>query len=112
MEIIRRFKHAEQLVNRMRTVGKHELYSMTQCPANFSVGYRTTPGQLIPDYVGNTCEPWIARFALILLDRLLDTGAHTPPRRPHLTYRVNTQAGAHPIRLICMYSHTVSMLWR
>ena len=74
MEVVRRFRHAEHVVTRMRTVGKHELYTMTQCPSNFSVGYRTTPGQLIPDYVGNTCEPWIARFALIFLDRLLDTG--------------------------------------
>ena len=80
MEVIRRFKHAEQVVTRMRTVGKHELFTMTQCPSNFSVGYRTTPGQLIPDYVGNTCEPWIARFALIFLEKLLDTGNQIAPK--------------------------------
>ena len=65
----------------MRTVGKHELFTMTQCPSNFSVGYRTTPGQLIPDYVGNTCEPWIARFALIFLEKLLDTGDGRVPKK-------------------------------
>ena len=33
MEVIRRFRHGEELVNRMRTVGKHEMYTMTQCTA-------------------------------------------------------------------------------
>lgn len=58
----------------MQVIGKHEMYTLTQCPKNFSIGTRTTPGQIIPQYVGNTCEPWIARFAVIFLDRLLDAG--------------------------------------
>lgn len=62
----------------MQVIGKHEMYTLTQCPKNFSIGSRTTPGQIIPQYVGNTCEPWIARFAVIFLDRLLDAGI--PPR--------------------------------
>ena len=80
MEVIRRFRHAEDMVTRMRTVGKHEMFTMTQCPSDFSIGSRTTKGQLVPDYTGNTCEPWIARFALIFLDRLLDTGAGRLPK--------------------------------
>ena len=74
MEVIRRFKHAKQLVTRMQAIGKHEMYTMTQCTANYSLGVRNTAGQVVPDYVGNTCEPWIARHALIFLDKLLDTG--------------------------------------
>ena len=61
----------------MRVIGKHEMYTLTQCPKNFSIGIRTkksAPGQLMPEYVGNQCEPWIARFSLIFLDRLLDSG--------------------------------------
>ena len=77
-EIIRRFKHAEVYVQRMKDVGKHEMFTMTQCPKNFSIGFRTTKGQLIPEYAGNTCEPWVARFALIFLDRLLDSGTAPP----------------------------------
>lgn len=72
-EIIRRFHHAKEYATRMKTIGKNELFTMTTCPEKYSIGFRTTPGQVIPEYVGNTCEPWIARFALIFLDRLLDT---------------------------------------
>ena len=90
----------------MRTVGKHELFTMTQCPANFSVGYRTTPGQLIPDYVGNTCEPWIARFALILLDRLLDAGAGTAP--PNLAPEFLGHARPRGA-ILCWLSYTLAL---
>lgn len=31
--------------------------------------------QCIPCTAGNTCEPWMARFAIVMLDQLLDTGA-------------------------------------
>eukprot|EP00208_Stichococcus_sp_RCC1054_P000529 CAMPEP_0206143350 /NCGR_PEP_ID=MMETSP1473-20131121/20215_1 /ASSEMBLY_ACC=CAM_ASM_001109 /TAXON_ID=1461547 /ORGANISM="Stichococcus sp, Strain RCC1054" /LENGTH=300 /DNA_ID=CAMNT_0053538701 /DNA_START=207 /DNA_END=1109 /DNA_ORIENTATION=- len=72
-EVISRFHHAKEYVSRMKTIGKNELFTMTTCPEKYSIGFRTTPGQVIPEYVGNTCEPWIARFALIFLDRLLDT---------------------------------------
>lgn len=63
----------------MKVIGKHELYTLTNCPKNFSIGFRTTPGQIIPQYVGNTCEPWIARFSVTFLDRLLDAGARIKP---------------------------------
>ena len=33
--------------------------------------------QVVPDYTGNTCEPWIARHAVVFLDKLLDTGDFT-----------------------------------
>ena len=82
MELIRRFRHAEQLIDRMRTVGKQKMYTMTKCPEKFSLGQRSTVGQLVPDYVGNTCEPWIARFSVIMLDSLLDTGASTACQNP------------------------------
>lgn len=72
-EIIQRFHHAKAYVKRMKDIGKNELFTLTECPERFSIGFRTTPGQIIPQFVGNTCEPWIARFALIFLDRLLDT---------------------------------------
>lgn len=72
-EIIQRFHHAKAYVKRMRSIGKNELFTLTECPEKFSIGRRTTRGQIVPQYVGNTCEPWVARFALIFLDRLLDT---------------------------------------
>lgn len=72
-EIVRRFHHAKAYVKRMKSIGKNELFTLTECPEKFSIGFRTTPGQIIPQFVGNTCEPWVARFALIFLDRLLDT---------------------------------------
>ena len=46
MEVIRRFKHAEQLVSRMQAIGKHEMYTMTQCTDNYSLGVRNTAGQV------------------------------------------------------------------
>lgn len=36
---------------------------------------RRTPGQRVPEFAGNTCEPWLARYAVVFLDRLLDSGA-------------------------------------
>jgi len=36
--------------------------------------------QVVPDYTGNTCEPWIARYAVIFLAQLLDAGVN--PRLP------------------------------
>lgn len=92
------------------------MYPMTNCPEDFSLGYRTTPGQKVPEFAGNTCEvscwqgrmalvawrsrvlivtaslqvvepgrrsetawfcctqPWIARYAVVFLDKLIDTG--------------------------------------
>ena len=46
MEIIRRFKHAEELVTRMQAIGKHDMYTMTQCTGNYSLGVRNTAGQV------------------------------------------------------------------
>ena len=69
-------------MKRMELIGKHQMYTLTQCPKNYSIGIRTkksAPGQMMPDYVGNQCEPWIARFSLIFLDRLLDSGARPAP---------------------------------
>lgn len=75
-QVIQRFHMARRYVQRMKDVGKNELFTLTMCPEKYSIGTRTTPGQVIPEYVGNTCEPWVARFALILLDRLLDPDMH------------------------------------
>ena len=39
-------------------VGGHQMYPLTNCPEDFSLGHRSTPGQKVPEYAGNTCEPW------------------------------------------------------
>lgn len=44
---------------------------------------RRTPGQRVPEYAGNTCEPWLARYAVVFLDRLLDSGARRCWARCH-----------------------------
>jgi hypothetical protein len=93
-EVISRFHLATRYVQRMKDVGKNELFTLTMCPEKYSIGSRTTPGQarrctstrlcslesivimstmvlfclnaatsrpdhtvqVIPEYVGNTCE--------------------------------------------------------
>lgn len=71
-EVINRFHYAVEYVNALKDIGSNEMYPMTNCPQEFALGYRTTPGQKIPSFAGNTCEPWIARYAVVFLDKLLD----------------------------------------
>lgn len=56
---------------------------MTHCPTERGIGGRPE-NQKAPFYVGNTCEPWMARFAIIMLDQLLHTSKFSleflPPR--------------------------------
>mmetsp|Transcript_20606 Transcript_20606/g.62049 ORF Transcript_20606/g.62049 Transcript_20606/m.62049 type:complete len:322 (+) Transcript_20606:156-1121(+) len=72
-EVINRFYYAQAHVQKLKEIGKNEMYPMTNCPEDFSLGYRTTPGQKVPEFAGNTCEPWIARYAVVFLDKLIDT---------------------------------------
>ena len=45
-------------------------YSVLKCPKDQAVGYR--PPQHTHDKIGTTCEPWMARGALMVLDFFLD----------------------------------------
>lgn len=45
-EVIRRFHLATRYVKRMKDVGKNELFTLTMCPEKYSIGSRTTPGQV------------------------------------------------------------------
>lgn len=44
--VIHRFHMAKRYVKRMKEVGKNELFTMTTCPEKYSIGSRTTPGQV------------------------------------------------------------------
>ena len=35
------------------------MYPMTNCPEAFSLGYRTTPGQKVPEFAGELAGPAI-----------------------------------------------------
>ncbi len=45
-DVIHRFHMAKRYVKRMKEVGKNELFTMTTCPEKYSIGSRTTPGQV------------------------------------------------------------------
>lgn len=68
-----RFHAASDLVGRQIHYGKHEVFTMTHCGEGRGVGMRPA-NQKAPLYAGNTCEPWMARFAIVMLDQLLHTG--------------------------------------
>lgn len=44
--VIQRFHLARRYVQRMKDVGKNELFTLTMCPEKYSIGTRTTPGQV------------------------------------------------------------------
>jgi len=70
---ISQFLRAKEHAERLRHYGKHEMVTMMSCPPKFSLGARAE-AQMAPYYAGNTCEPWMARFTIVMLDQLLDTG--------------------------------------
>jgi hypothetical protein len=71
-EVINRYHYAMAHVKKLKEVGKNEMFPLINCPEEFSLGHRSTPGQKVPEFAGNTCEPWIARYAVVFLDKLID----------------------------------------
>jgi hypothetical protein len=71
-DMFARFHRSEEHIKRMQEFGKHELFTMTHCPEALGIGGRPE-NQKAPFYAGNTCEPWMARFAIVMLDQLLHT---------------------------------------
>ncbi len=89
------------------------MFPLINCPEEFSLGYRTTPGQKVPEFAGNTCEPWIARYAVVVLDKLLDPGAlgarFSPPR--HKAAQRRQRDGFRSWLLVAWHAAACLMRW-